>query len=321
VLDGDAATRSTLDRAALAALGVDDAVIARRRRLDGDEAVAFLASLPELAARWRQYFGLEGGRFLDGGALSAALACTRAVDRRSVVLKLSAPGAHSARAEAAALAAWGGIGACALLAGSDDASALVLDAIEPGIAARPSANDEQDVRSAAELLGRLHTASPAQPPAVPDATLELRWRFDRAHRWLTEGRAIAPVSPYELDAAAQSAETLHATGPGTLCHGDFLDKNILLDHDGRWWAIDPMPCIADPCLDAGFWALHHRPGIEVRARCGQLARAAGLDPDRVWRWAHVFAASEAVLDIGPGRAEGHLRTLGAEPQHARPPAR
>jgi streptomycin 6-kinase len=300
------------NRAALAALGVDDTMIARRRRLDGDEAIAFLASLPQLATRWQRHFGLECARFLDGGALSAALACSRAVDRRPVVLKLSAPSAHSAGAEAAALTAWRGIGACALLAASDDASALVLNAIEPGTAAHPSNDDEQDARTAAELLARLNTAPDASPPTVPDAALELRWRFDRARRWITEGHAMAPVSHRELDAAAHAATTLHATGPRTLCHGDFLDKNILLDNDGRWWAIDPMPCIGDSCLDAGFWALHHRPGSNVRGRSTRIAHAAGLDPDRVWRWAHAFAASEAVLDIDPGRAEGHLRTLRAE---------
>jgi streptomycin 6-kinase len=299
-----------LDRAGLAALLVNGAVIARRIRLDGDEALAFLASLPELADRWQRRFELEGARFLDGGALSAALACTRVADRRKVILKLSAPSAHSARSEAAALAAWRGIGACTLLASGDDASALVLDAIEPGTAARPSAVDDQDALQAAELLARLRSASTGPfSPAIPCATHELCWRFDRARRWLAEGRAVAPVSPHELDAAAKAAEALHATAPRALCHGDFLNKNILLDHDGRWWAIDPMPCVGDPCLDAGFWALHHRPGTVVRARCARIAQAAGFEPDRVWGWARVFAASEAVLDIGPGRAEGHLRTL------------
>jgi streptomycin 6-kinase len=309
VLD-HAATPATTDFAALGALGIDELEIARRTRLDGDDAVVFLAGLTELAARWQRCFGLEGARFMDGGALSAAFACTRAADNRKTVLKLSAPGAHSARAEAAALAAWRGIGAPTLLAASDDADALLLDAIVPGTAVYPSNHDDQDERAAAELLARLNAAGDGHPPDVPDATLELRWRFNRARRWITEGRAVAPVALHELDAAAYAAECLHATTPhAALLHGDFLDKNILLDHDGRWWAIDPMPCIGDPCLDAGFWALHHRPGTNVRTRCTQLARAAGLDSDRVWRWAHAFAASEAALDIGPGRAHGHLRTL------------
>jgi streptomycin 6-kinase len=305
-----AAAPSVLDHAALAGIGVDDTVISRRRRLDGDDAVAFLATLPELAAHWQRHFGLAGARFMDGGALSAALACTRVADRRAVVLKLSARSTHSARAEAAALAAWRGIGACALLAASDDARALLLDAIEPGTPALPSKDDEHDSRRAAELLARLRsTATAPLPPGIPDGTVELGWRFDRARRWIAGGRAVASVSRDELDAAAHAAHALHATAPHTVCHGDFLDKNILLDRNGRWWAIDPMPCVGDPCLDAGFWALHHRPGNDVRPRCTQLARAGGLDPDRVWRWACAFAASEAVLDIGPGRAHGHLRTL------------
>ena len=117
------------------------------------------------------------------------------------------------------------------------------------------------------------------------------------------------MTPAELDAATGAAAELHATAVRALCHGDFLDKNILLGRDRRWWAIDPMPCIGDPCLDAAFWALHHRPGSDVRGRCGLIAAAAGLDGGRVWRWARALAAAEAALDVGRGRAAGHLRTL------------
>jgi streptomycin 6-kinase len=296
-----------LDRAALLDLGVDDGVVATRRRLDGEPAIAFLAALPELTVAWQRRLGLTGGRVMGGGALSAALACTRVADGRSVVLKLSAAHAPGARAEAAALAAWDGAGACALLEASVDATALVLERIEPGSAVEPSGDERADARRAGELLELLHRPPP--PGSVPDGAPALDWRFPRAQRWLAAGLAAAPVSPGELHAAAAAARTLHESGPRVLCHGDFLDKNILRDGERGWRAIDPMACVSDPCRDAAFWALHHSPGAAVRERCALVAAAAGLDPDRVWRWALAFAATEAVLDIGPGRAGRHLRVL------------
>ena len=299
-----------LDRAGLAALGVDDTVIATRGTLDGVDALAFLARLPELAARWERHFGLSGGQVMPGGALSAVLACERLSDGRAVVLKLSAPHAQSALAEGAALAAWGGVGACELLACDDHGEALVLERIEPGAAVEPG-DDQRDARAAAELLALLHRRTVAPGGDIPDAATALAWRFGRAHRWLDEGRAVAAVTRAELDEAVRNAGELQQGADRALCHGDFLDKNILLDRHGRWRAIDPMPCIGDSCLDAAFWALHHRPGVEVRERCDLVAGAAGLDRRRVWRWARAFAASEAALDIGPGRADGHLRTLRA----------
>jgi streptomycin 6-kinase len=297
-----------LDRDALAALGVDDELIATRRRLDGERAVAFLAGLPELAARRQAQFGLTGARMLAGGALSAVLACTRIADARPVVLKLLA-GDGGGDAEAAALALWNGAGACALLAVSDDGAALLLDAIEPGAAAQAGADEPADVRRAAELLALLHRDPHDVPTAIPDAAATLGWRFDRARRFVADGRAFAAVTPAELDAAQRAAADLLGAAARTLCHGDFLDKNILLDRHGRWWAIDPMPCIGDACLDAAFWALHHRPGSGVARRCDRIAAAADLDSSRVRGWARAFAATEAALDNGPGRAAGHLRVL------------
>jgi hypothetical protein len=67
-------------------------------------------------------------------------------------------------------------------------------------------------------------------------------------------------------------------------------------------------------MDAGFWALHHRPGSAVARRCELVARASGLDGHRVRAWAQALASVEAVLDITAGRAEGHLRTLRMQDQ-------
>ena len=309
-----------LDRAALSALGVDESTVALRERLDGVDAHAFLAALPALVARWQDRFGLHGARLLGGGALSAAFACVRLVDAAPVVLKLSAPHAPGVGAEAAALAAWGGEGACALLDAAADGEALLLERIEPGTPAS-AADDASDARAAAALLGTLHAVPP--PSAVPTWQLEGDWRFERARTWVATGRAVAAVTLAELDEAGRTARELHDSGSRVLCHGDFLDKNLLLDGARGLRAIDPMPCVSDRSRDAAFWALHHQPGVYVGERCELVARAAGLDGARVRRWALAFAATEAALDIAPGAAQRHLGFLRAARSGgaARSPAR
>ena len=80
-----------LDRAALAALGVDDALIATRRRLDGDRRDRVPRERAGAGRARQREFGLADARIMPGGALSAVLACTRIADGRPVVLKLSRP--------------------------------------------------------------------------------------------------------------------------------------------------------------------------------------------------------------------------------------
>jgi streptomycin 6-kinase len=307
------ATASELDLEGLGLIGVDDALIAKRERLDGPRALRFLAALPALAAGWQARLGLRDARIMPGGVLSAALACMRRSDGAPVVLKLAAPHAESGRAEAAALAVWDGVGACALLYATEDGSVLLLDAICPGVAVRPGDDDSADARRAGDLLLALHRNIPGGiPAAVPDAGHELCWRFDRAHQQLDgPSHARGLISHRDLDAAYETALSLHEQCPGKMmCHGDLMNKNILLDRQGDWWAIDPRPCVGDPCLDAGFWSLTHWPGERVKQRCELIAREASLDPDRVWAWALVFAVSEAVLVTDLPRALAHRRVLG-----------
>jgi streptomycin 6-kinase len=288
---------------------VGEALIAGRRRLDGEQALAFLAELPALVERWQVRLGLTGARIMPGGVLSAAFACRRLGDGARVVLKLSAAHATSARAEAAALRVWDGTGACPLRYASGDGRVMLLDAIEPGLAL--AAGDEHaDAAGVARLLGTLHrTRADQLPDAIPDAASELRWRFERAHRILDGPSYAADLAGHgELDAAHAAALTLHRSlAAGVLCHGDFMGKNILLDAAGAWWAIDPRPCAGDPCMDAAFWALSHRPGVAVPRRCELVAVAAGLERDRVLAWARAFAVSETVLANGRAKALAHHR--------------
>ena len=174
-----------LDLPGLAQLGVDEALIATRVRLDGQNALDLLAELPVLAAQWQWRLGLRGAHIMPGGVRSAVLACRRVEDETMVVLKLSGAHARNARAEAATLSAWGGVGACALRRASDDGRVMLLDAIQPGVAVVPGVVGA-DGRRAGDLLRLLHRLPTDRiPSAVPCAARELRWRFG--------GAALAPA--------------------------------------------------------------------------------------------------------------------------------
>lgn len=304
--------RPPLDLDRLAALGVGTDLIDTRARLDGRRELAFLAALPPLVDRWQDRLELEGAEVLPGGVLSAALRCRRRADGATVVLKLSGAAAESAPAEAAALAAWDGDGACRLLWSGEQGRVMLLEAIEPGDGVAPGP-EEDDVTRLAAVLERLHR--PLEPPVeVPEATAELAWRFARAHAHL-DGPSFARelVTHADLQRAQAAALELAATAEQrVLLHGDLIDKNLLVEHSGRWRAIDPRPCLGDPCLDAGFWALTHRHGgAEVVSRCRRLAALAGLDAERVWAWARVFAVTEAVLVLSAELALRYASLPGA----------
>lgn len=297
-----------LARPALRALGIDEPIIAERRRLDGGRAESFLAELPGLVDRWQEELGLTGARLLPGGILSAAFACCQRDE--SVVLKLSASAATNARSEAAALRAWSGQGACRLRFDADDGRVMLLDAVRPGTPPVP-VSESEDARRLAGLMAALHRPL-SVPGAIPAARDELDWRFSRAHRMLDgPSPARGVISHREIEEAHHRALGLDAERPVTvLCHGDLLDKNILVDARGEWCAIDPRPCRGDPCLDAAFWALAHRDGTDSMWRAPVIAVATGLDPGRIVDWMRVFAVSEAVLARSSGLSTAYLEVLG-----------
>jgi streptomycin 6-kinase len=91
-----------------------------------------------------------------------------------------------------------------------------------------------------------------------------------------------------LPAASDAAARLCATSDvSVLLHGDFIDKNLLLDHD-RYVAADPIPRLGDPASDVGFFAHEHPPATGILDRARAIARSAGYDAARSQRWAAVW---------------------------------
>jgi streptomycin 6-kinase len=91
-----------------------------------------------------------------------------------------------------------------------------------------------------------------------------------------------------MDAAGQAARDLCSTASEkVLVHGDFLDKNLLLNGD-RYVAVDPIPRMAEPESEIGFFACDHPPVSGIFDRATRLAERLDADADRAMRWAAVW---------------------------------
>jgi streptomycin 6-kinase len=238
-------------------------------RAFGDEGRAWIASLPEteaaLAARWE----LELGPELPGGLLS----CVRAARLRagtSAVLKLGASRPRTQH-EIAALRAWSGVGAPALLEADEELGAMLLERIAPGT--HPTAAEPAQI---AALLDAIHIAPLEGLPSLAETVQR------RVGRAVEEGRASRTKATWATAKAAELESEPHRIA---LLHGDFDERNLLVCSRRGLCAIDPLPCVGDPAYDLGYWVHgNRRPGR--RARLDALV-ALGFDRGRVRDWAAV----------------------------------
>jgi streptomycin 6-kinase len=253
----------------------------------------------DLAARveaCRDRWHLRDEKPLSGGFAADVFGCTTATGQ-AVVLKLPATESE-ARAEAAALTAWDKSGAAVRLIDADPGeSALLLERVRPGTPLA-AGNNAASVEIAAELLRRLHRA-PAGGFPFPD----LLWVYQRAEqrsradatyeRRVSGDMTLGEAGLARLGEARAAAERLCASARRmVLLHGDFLDKNVLWAGD-RYVAIDPIPCVGDPCSDPGFFAAGHPPATGILGRAAGIASRMGLDPDRAERWAAVWTVLQS----------------------------
>ncbi|HWO58530.1 MAG TPA: aminoglycoside phosphotransferase family protein [Umezawaea sp.] len=250
---------------------------------EGEAGREWIDSLPalteELLDRWSC---TPSGPVLHG--FVGVVVPARRAHGSEAVLKLSFPSPLNA-AEPVALAAWNGEGAVRLLERDDDRYAMLLERLHPL---------RERVSDPFTAVGRLarRLAVPA-PPGVASLA-------DRALRWVDEmpahaGRVGNPLGRRVMDAALANAHEMAADQPSLLVHGD-LHLGNLLHRDGDLTAVDPNGFVGDPAYEflpllRGEW-FNGPP--EVDRWIAEFAEAAGVDRERVRRWAQVRAAESAL---------------------------
>jgi streptomycin 6-kinase len=251
--------------------------------------------------RW----GLRLGPPLAGGYRSHVRDCVTA-GGTAVVLKLTKT-IDEAWLESRALAGWQGTGATVrLLAADPEQGALLLERLRPGTPL-PGGDEPAVLDAAVELLDRLHAVpAPAGFPSVADCFPD-RARIARADNRAERadhGDPDRAAGALALMADAQRAMTvLSSTATrAVLLHGDFLDKNLLLNA-AHYRAVDPMPYRGEPECEIGFFASHHPPVAGTLHRARTIARRLGADPDRAGRWAAVWTVLLAVSAWRPDQPD------------------
>jgi streptomycin 6-kinase len=229
-------------------------------------------------------WGLSRLRPLAGGEVALVLAVRAPTGEAVLKLGPRPPGCPPSL-EGEGLSVWAERGAAPRLLGTrDDGHTLLLERIHPGRTLRETgASGSEIVETIGTLCRALHSAEP--PARFPSLA-------DHAH---TDGWFAALAGTPEHDVLTRL--TTSADG-GRLLHIDLHWLNALQGPDG-WLAIDPKPCVGDPCADV--WAFFDGPPrreIPDRPQSARTylhglidayARASGLDRARLASWIHIRA--------------------------------
>ncbi|GAB2965037.1 aminoglycoside phosphotransferase family protein [Saccharothrix stipae] len=283
-----------------------DEITARLALRFGPSVREWCAAVPDRAARAAARWGLTLGDVMPPGASSVVVSCRRSGDGAAVALKLSPDPAFLAE-QTAALRLFAPSGRVpAVLAEAD--GEVLMEAVRPGTMAdelpTPPSPGEW-----AGLAAALHT--------VPDPGAGWRGLRDRCEEFYTRiGRRLADpavaahVSEEMWTRARERCGALLDTQPAVLLHGDLHLGNVLDGGPERGLvAIDPRPCVGDPCFDLVDYVLDAAGNQGVADRAEQVAEAAGLDPDRLHDWCRALAPVIAVSRLDDPTTLTELLTL------------
>ena len=247
---------------------------------------AWLAAVPRTVERCARQWRLTIGERLGTGNTSRVFECVD--DRgRALVLKL-APAEMRPDLEAAALTAWAGNGAPELVATDGASGALLLSRLLPGTPLPPG-DDDKAVELISPTLVALHSVALTSAHKFP-SQLDF---LDTWRGWVLRSAEPETEGLRLLDQALSVARAMCVEpAPHVLLHGDFIDKNLLVDR-GSYLAVDPIPRVGDPASDVGFFSAYHPPARNIERRARALADRCGIDGIRAARWAAVWAVGEA----------------------------
>jgi streptomycin 6-kinase len=275
---------------------------------EGERGEAWLAGLPLLVADLLERWGcVADGAVAHGGV---GLVVPVRQDRRAAVVKVSFPHPGNV-AEPDAFEAWDGRGAVRLYARADEHFAMLLERAHPDTL-REVADNDVVASVAGDLSRRLAIPAPAALPRLSDRAEEWDESLRRDMRELPDTLPTAAV----LEALATVRE-LGREQPDLVVHGDFHARNILRADREPWLAVDPKGYAGDPAYDAGTLRKARFPQLVASDRPEKaalrmldvFAEAAGLDRERVGRWAQFHAVDAAFW----GRRHGfRIARAGAE---------
>ncbi|GAA4656500.1 aminoglycoside phosphotransferase family protein [Streptomyces chumphonensis] len=271
----------------------------------------WLAGLPALSQRLLEQWELTPERTVLPGGRTSVVVLVRQADGRPAALKLCAPSGAGARAEAAALTRWDGLGAVRSLRSDTAAGALLLERLHGEVSLRSLPEDKAMLESSSAVR-RLWV-----PPEAGGFAFTTVAEHTGAEVERVLGRAPDDVRPL-VDAALAVRDELLADAPeGVLLHGDFRQGAVLASDADRspWLAVGPEPLVGEPAFDLARLArdrLHDlvaSPGAAAatRRRVQRLADSLDVDRERLRGWALYRAVESGVRHVLAGdREDGEL---------------
>jgi streptomycin 6-kinase len=240
----------------------------------------WLERVPDLLSECAEEWELSLGEPYPAGAAGYVVRA-ELPDGAPVVLKIIYPH-REAEHEAAALAAWDGVGAVRLLAYDETRWAMLLERCEPGtLLARIDPGEAVGVLIG--LLPRiwLDAAEPFRPLADEAAW----WADYLPGEWESAGR---PFERALLDDVIDRLESLSASqGEQVLLHQDLHGDNVLAAEREPWLVIDPKPLLGErefaiAPIVRDFELGHSK--RETLHRFDRLTAELGLDRERARGW-------------------------------------
>ncbi|MFE6702130.1 aminoglycoside phosphotransferase family protein [Streptomyces sp. NPDC057718] len=300
-------------------IDIPEELAATQSRFNGAAGRAFVAGLPDLAARLLERWGLRPDGPSMYGMCALVLPVVREADGRPAALKLQAVDEETAD-EPVALRAWtaAGAGAVELLDHDPENGALLLERLDE----RRPLSGEADVREAVRVLGAVLSRLVAVP--APDGLRTLGGVAERMLAAVPERLGLLPdAADRRLLADCAAAVREVAGEPGDrLLHWDLHYDNILAGRAdagraGEWVALDPKPLAGDPGFEL-FPALDNLfDADEVVWRFDALTEALGLERERARAWTlgrvlqnGLWAAGSGEGSVSPDHAEIARRLLG-----------
>ncbi|WP_416983184.1 aminoglycoside phosphotransferase family protein [Streptomyces sp. T028] len=267
---------------------VPEAFVRQTVEREGDAGARWVAGLASLVRELVEAWGCAVDGDVTHGGVGIVVPVV-APGHGAAVLKVSFPHPGNVH-EPDAFAAWGGRGAVRLLARDDGRFAMLLERVRSSSLAEVEDIDEVAV-VAGRVSRRLAVAAPGGLPRLRDMAGEWEQQL-----LVDAGELRHSLPAATLDAALATVRELGADQPGLLVHGDLHARNILRADREPWLAVDPKGWVGDPAYDAGtlLKALSLRllaldDPHDVREAAHRIldlfADAAGLDRERVGRWA------------------------------------
>jgi streptomycin 6-kinase len=264
------------------------ALVQNNAQARGPEGLAWLDRLPRIIATFVERWDLTVEAPFGDLSYNYVAPAIRA-DGTRAVLKLSPPFDRESISEGEALQAFGGHGMVHLLESDLQASAMLLERLEPGKPLHTLRDDQAEMGIAAGIMQQLWRSVPEEYPFLTLAHWGAAFRRHRAEHGGTTGPLPAAIFErgerlyHELNASATQR---------ILLHGDLHQSNILSAARQPWLAIDPKGIVGDPAFEtvpllrnmlANLYPVSD-PAHILSRRIEWLANDLGLERERVRLW-------------------------------------